>query len=162
MKRQAIRELNSSNDHKAPRYQVNITTLGWEKVVKESWKLLMCKLGQPSSCQWRYYAESATDESPSAPTGQRLLCTRGVAAYKGLCWGVVCCPTRWNISPPRQQQDIAQQWARGRVVGQDKEEVLIFPILSRWTIQRSSSWATISVQLLFQGLRVHNDGGLGG
>ena len=81
---------------------------------------------------------------PLSPHWPAAVVYAGFAAYKGLCWRVVCCPTRSNISPPRQQQDIVQQWARGRMVGHDKEGVLIFPILSRWTIQRSSSWATIS------------------
>ena len=165
MKRQAIGKLNSIIDFKTPRRQVKSTTLGWEKVVKESWKLLMCILGQPQSCRWRYYAESVTDDSPSAPTAQRLSCTRGLRRTR-VCvegrGGVVCCPTRWNISPLRQQKILhSNELGVGRLGVKDKEEVLIFSILSRWTIQRSSSGQLLVVQLLFQGLTVH-DGGLGG
>ena len=85
---------------------------------------------------------------PLSPHRPAAVVYAGVATYKGCVEGrdgMVCCPTRWNISPLRQQKILhSNELGVGRLGIKDKEEVLIFPILSRWTIQRSSSWATIS------------------
>ena len=146
---------------KTPRRQVKSTTLGWEKVVKESWKLVMCKLGQPESCQWRYYAESATDESPSAPTGQRLLCTRGLRRTRG-------CVEGWFVA---QLDQIFRHPDNNKILYSNELGVgwLAMTRKGSWFFQYWADeqfrdrlvWQLLVVQLLFHGLTVHN-GGLGG
>ena len=92
----------------------------------------MCILGQPPSCRWRYYAESVTDDSPSAPTAQRLLCTvlggcdvQGFVLRGEVGWFVAQLDQIFH-RPDNNKILYSKELGVGRLGIKDKEEVLIF------------------------------------